>query len=95
LQDVRWHATPLEAVEGVDALVVLTEWDEYRTLDLQQVAETMRGKALLDFRNIIDRERAAAVGLSYQGLGRSGVVAQTPRRGHGTGVMARVAASPA
>jgi UDPglucose 6-dehydrogenase len=95
LQNVRWHADPLEAVQGADALVVLTEWDEYRTLDLQQVADAMRGRALLDFRNIIDRERAAAVGLSYQGLGRSAVVAQTPRRGHGTGVMARVAASPA
>lgn len=95
LQNVRWHADPLDAVQGADALVVLTEWDEYRTLDLQQVADAMRGRALLDFRNIIDRERAAEVGLSYQGLGRSAVVAQTPRRGHGTGVMARVAASPA
>jgi UDPglucose 6-dehydrogenase len=85
----------LDAARDADVAVVLTEWDEYRTLDLDELSQAMNGRALLDFRNIIDRERAASAGLSYQGLGRSAVTAQPARRGYGTSAMARVAASPA
>jgi UDPglucose 6-dehydrogenase len=95
LPDAQWHASALEATEDADVTVVLTEWDEYRTLDLAELRRAMRGQALLDFRNIIDRERAAAVGLIYQGLGRSALVVQPARRGHAITAKAPVAASPA
>jgi UDPglucose 6-dehydrogenase len=95
LSGVQWHESALGAAKGADVAVVLTEWDEYRTLDLAKLCDAMEGRALLDFRNIIDRERAAAAGLSYQGLGRSALPLQPAKRGYGTSVMARVAASPA
>ena len=95
LPQAHWHTSALDAARDADVAVVLTEWDEYRTLDLDELSQAMNGRALLDFRNIIDRERAASAGLSYQGLGRSAVTAQPARRGYGTSAMARVAASPA
>ena len=95
LQGVHWHSTALSAAQDADATVVLTEWDEYRTLNLPTLAKAMRGRMLLDFRNVIDRESAAAAGLAYQGLGRSAVAAPPARRGKGTPALATVAASPA
>jgi DNA-binding transcriptional LysR family regulator len=76
-------------------VVILTEWDEYRTLDLADLAQVMRGRDLLDYRNIIDAERAAAMGLNYQGLGRAPLAFEAARRGQGIAAMPRVAASPA
>ena len=48
------------AAEGADALVIVTEWDEFRALDLEKVARSMRGKVLVDLRNVYDREEAEA-----------------------------------
>jgi UDPglucose 6-dehydrogenase len=95
LTGVHWHDTALEAARDADVTVVLTEWDEYRTLSLPKLAKIMRGRMLLDFRNIIDRDRAAAASLAYQGLGRSAVTTPPARRGKGSPAMASVAASPA
>ena len=95
LQDAVWHDTALSAASDADVVVILTEWDEYRTLDLADLAQVMRGRDLLDYRNIIDAERAAAMGLNYQGLGRAPLAFEAARRGQGIAAMPRVAASPA
>ena len=58
------------AANGADALVIVTEWDEFRALDLDQVAASMRGKVLVDLRNVYDREEAEEAGLAYYGVGR-------------------------
>jgi len=58
------------AAEGADALVIVTEWDEFRALDLDKLAAAMRGHALVDLRNVYDREEAERAGLSYSGVGR-------------------------
>ena len=58
------------AAEGVDALVIVTEWDEFRALDLEKVAAAMRGSVLVDLRNVYDREEAERAGLTYYGVGR-------------------------
>jgi UDPglucose 6-dehydrogenase len=58
------------AAEGVDALVVVTEWDEFRALDLSDLAGRMRGNILVDLRNIYDRAEAEEAGLIYHGIGR-------------------------
>ncbi|QNM82760.1 UDP-glucose/GDP-mannose dehydrogenase family protein [Sphingomonas sabuli] len=55
---------------GADALVIVTEWDEFRALDLDKLAATMRGKALIDLRNVYDPEEAEKAGLDYRGIGR-------------------------
>lgn len=70
LSDVEWYESPLEAVRGAAATVVLTEWDEYRTLDLARLARLMSGRTLLDFRNLYEPAAAARVGLRHISLGR-------------------------
>ena len=58
------------AAAGADAVVIVTEWDEFRALDLEQMARSMRGKALIDLRNVYDRAEAEEAGLAYFGVGR-------------------------
>jgi len=58
------------AADGADALVIVTEWDEFRALDLHDLARRMRGRTLVDLRNIYDRADAEEAGLAYRGVGR-------------------------
>lgn len=62
---------PYAAAEAADVLVVATEWDEFRLLDLDKVAESMAARHVVDARNIMDREALLSRGFSYQGIGRS------------------------
>src|SRR6478672_6549987 len=58
------------AATGADALVIVTEWDEFRALDLDKIAAALKGKILVDLRNVYDREEAEQAGLTYFGVGR-------------------------
>ena len=58
------------AAAGADALVIVTEWDEFRALDLNSIAVKMRGTALVDLRNVYDRLEAERAGLVHFGVGR-------------------------
>ena len=58
------------AADGADALVVVTEWDEFRGIDLNEMKRRMRGTALIDLRNVYDPAEAARAGLAYRGIGR-------------------------
>jgi UDPglucose 6-dehydrogenase len=60
----------MAVAEGADALVIVTEWDEFRALDLGRLAERMKGKVLVDLRNVYDRDEARRAGLEYYGIGR-------------------------
>jgi UDPglucose 6-dehydrogenase len=68
-------ADPYEAATGADALVIVTEWDEYRALDLRWIASVMKGDLMVDFRNIYKCDDAVEAGLSYVGIGRRPTVA--------------------
>lgn len=72
LDGVEWCANVLEAVKDSDVLVVLTEWNEFRALDLNAVAKAMRGRILVDLRNVFVPADAASAGLLYAGVGRPG-----------------------
>ena len=61
------------AVDGADAVVLVTEWPEFRELDLAAVAESMRGSLLIDGRNFLDPEAVTAAGLTYEGVGRPSI----------------------
>jgi UDPglucose 6-dehydrogenase len=63
------------AADGADALVIVTEWDEFRALDLERIAASLRGKALVDLRNVYDRDEAEDAGLHYYGIGRGRIEA--------------------
>jgi UDPglucose 6-dehydrogenase len=60
------------AAEGADAIVLVTEWDEFRALDLKRIASAMKGKALVDLRNVYEPDEVERAGLSYRGIGRGG-----------------------
>ena len=62
--------SPMEALDGADACVLVTEWPEFAALDFSEVARRMRGNVLVDGRNFFDRERVEAAGLRYEGIGR-------------------------
>ena len=59
-----------DAVKGADALVIATEWSEYRSPDLSRVKQLMRGRHLFDGRNVIVPGAAVDAGLRYRGIGR-------------------------
>ena len=60
----------LEALAGADAVVLVTEWEEFKQLDWAAVAERMAGTLLVDGRNALDPEAVRAAGLTYEGIGR-------------------------
>jgi UDPglucose 6-dehydrogenase len=62
---------PYAAVEGAEVLAVLTEWDEFRWLDIDKVADGMAARKVIDARNILDRAALVRRGFEYRGIGRS------------------------
>ncbi len=70
LADVEYIPDPYDVARGADALVLVTEWPEYRRLDLGKLAAAMRTPVLLDGRNIFDPAEARQAGLTYLGMGR-------------------------
>ncbi|MGX5210814.1 UDP-glucose dehydrogenase family protein [Streptomyces violaceus] len=62
---------PVRAAEGAAACLVLTEWPELRDLDWAAIAARMAGHEVHDFRNLLDADRLARAGLSWQGIGRA------------------------
>jgi UDPglucose 6-dehydrogenase len=61
----------LAALEGADAVVLVTEWPEFRELDWAAAAARMPGRLVVDGRNALDRAAIAAAGFAYEGVGRS------------------------
>jgi UDPglucose 6-dehydrogenase len=62
---------PYTACEGASALVVLTEWPEFRELDMSKVASVMLRAEVVDTRNVLDPAKARAAKVTYRGMGRS------------------------
>jgi|HigsolmetaAR203D_1030402.scaffolds.fasta_scaffold14760_1 nucleotide sugar dehydrogenase len=69
LPPIEYAGDPYEAVEGADAVVLVTEWNEFRTLDLDRIRQAMRGRAFIDLRNVFDQSVLEAAGFSYHGVG--------------------------
>jgi UDPglucose 6-dehydrogenase len=67
---VELHKNEYEACKGADALVVATEWNEYRNPDLVRIRELMRGRHVFDGRNALVPGAVADAGLVYRGMGR-------------------------
>jgi UDPglucose 6-dehydrogenase len=68
---VEFADSALDAVEGADACVIVTEWPEFCGLDWDAVAERMAGQVVIDGRNCVGREAVEAAGFAYEGIGRS------------------------
>jgi UDPglucose 6-dehydrogenase len=70
LKGIEFVDDAYTAANGADALVIVTEWDEFRALDLERIAGMLSGKVLVDLRNVYDRQEAESAGLTYYGVGR-------------------------
>jgi UDPglucose 6-dehydrogenase len=71
LQGVRFCDRVLEAVTDADAAVIVTEWDELRSLASEEVRSAMRRPLIVDGRNLLDPEEARSAGFTYEGIGRA------------------------
>lgn len=66
---VKYASGQYDAADKADALVIVTEWDEFRTADYKEIGKRMKGSVIVDGRNILEREEAEAAGFTYYGIG--------------------------
>jgi UDPglucose 6-dehydrogenase len=69
-REITWCRDALDAVEGADALVVMTEWNEFRALAPERLRQAMRGQVVVDLRNIFDPSVMHKCGFTYTSIGR-------------------------
>jgi UDPglucose 6-dehydrogenase len=70
LPGIEWCESALAAAEAADVTVVVTEWNEFRALDLEALKRRMKGDVLVDLRNVYAPAQARAAGFTYSGIGR-------------------------
>jgi len=70
LPGVEMCANPYAALDGADALAIVTEWDQFRALDLPRVRASLKQPVVIDLRNIYDPAEMARLGFRYRGIGR-------------------------
>ena len=71
LADVDFRAGPYEVAQGADVLVIVTEWDPFRALDLDRVKELMRSPVVVDLRNVYRPDELRRRGFRYASIGRA------------------------
>ena len=71
LPEVRYQCDAYSTAENADLLALLTEWNQFRNLDLEKIGKSMRRAILVDLRNVYEPERVKALGFEYYGVGRS------------------------
>jgi UDPglucose 6-dehydrogenase len=67
---VAYAKDAYDAIDGADALVILTEWNEFRSLDWDRLRKQMKGRIVVDLRNIYQPDHVAAQGFAYHSIGR-------------------------
>ena len=73
LPDIEYCDDPYDCVKGADAMVLVTEWVQYRALDLERVKQAMAQPVVVDLRNIYRPEEMVAHGFAYESVGRASV----------------------
>ncbi len=71
-EDVDYREDAYAVAEGADVLVVATEWNQFRSIDLERIRDSMRAPVVVDMRNIYDPQRMRELGFTYDGVGRPG-----------------------
>jgi nucleotide sugar dehydrogenase len=72
LPEIETTTSAIEALDGADAAILVTEWPEFAELDWPEAAKRMANPLLIDGRNFLDPERLRAAGFTYEGIGRGG-----------------------
>jgi UDPglucose 6-dehydrogenase len=70
LKDIEFAGSAYAAVDGADAVVIITEWDQFRALDLNRIKTAMKGNVVVDLRNIYHPDDLAKHGFAYTSIGR-------------------------
>lgn len=70
IPNIQLAEDPYELADGCDALLVITEWNEFKQLDMKRVKDRMRGDVIVDGRNIYEPEQMRKFGFRYRGVGR-------------------------
>ena len=76
LNNVNWVENPYDVADKADAVIILTEWNEYRALDMSRIADAMTVKRLVDMRNIYKPELMRELGFHYVSIGRPEIQAE-------------------
>jgi UDPglucose 6-dehydrogenase len=74
---LHYADSPMHALDDADALLIVTEWKEFRSPDFDKIKATLKSPVIFDGRNLYEPELVSAAGLDYQAIGRSAVA-----RGH-------------
>jgi len=78
LDNIEWQEGPYETAASADALVILTEWNEFRALDLEKIGASMQTRRLIDLRNIYKIEEIESLGFHYVSVGRPEIKPKKP-----------------
>ena len=68
--EVHFSSSAIECLRDKDILVILTEWNEFRSLDPKSILELMKGNIVIDLRNIFDPKEMSGANINYFSLGR-------------------------
>jgi len=69
---IEYAETSYDALPGADALVIVTDWNEYRHPDFDRIKQTLKSPVVVDGRNLYDRRKMTALGFTYASIGRGG-----------------------
>jgi UDPglucose 6-dehydrogenase len=70
LPDIEYAGDPYAAATGADALIICTEWDEFKKLDLVKLKSVMAHPTVIDGRNLFDPKKMKELGFTYKSVGR-------------------------
>jgi UDPglucose 6-dehydrogenase len=70
MPDIEYCDDAYQVAKDVDAIILVTEWDEFRNLDLKKIRDLMRQPVFLDGRNVYSPEKMKELGFIYRGVGR-------------------------
>jgi len=70
LSNIEYAKDPYEAAKGADALILVTDWNEFLEIDFEKIGSKMNSKIIIDGRNVYDKENLKKLGFKYLGIGR-------------------------
>ena len=67
---VKWKKSIIDAVKDTDMILIHTEWNEYRGIDLKKIKKLVKNKVILDLRNIFNKDEVVDIGFTYKNIGQ-------------------------
>ena len=71
---IEYSKTPYSALKGADALIIVTEWNEFRTPDYEKIKKLLKAPVIFDGRNLYDLSKMEELGFTYYSIGRKAVI---------------------